>query len=57
MDLGNIIWSLLDNPQVPEPYRNFRDFFISRGMKNEAEAIDHLIKERFGHANDTHLSK
>ncbi len=48
MDLGNIIWSLMANPNTPKPYRVLRDFFAARDMPHEAESVDLLIRERFG---------
>ncbi len=43
----DIIWKLIDKPHTPKPYRMLRDLYIEKGMKDEAESLDWLLKKKY----------
>lgn len=48
MDIGYILANLVKNPFAPRFYRQLKEYFLSISKKNEAEAVDFLLKTRFG---------
>lgn len=53
MNVSEIMHSILDNPDAPQFYRLFQQFYEKNNFIEEANAISHLINSKFekNHAN------
>jgi len=47
MELAQIIFSILEKPEVPRFYRELQSYYITLNMTQEAQAIAHLIEKKF----------
>lgn len=47
MDLLQILLQILDKPNVPKFYKELYNYYKSKNMQNEMEAIHYLIEKKF----------
>jgi hypothetical protein len=47
MDIIKILIEILDKPNVPKFYRELYKYYQSKSMKNEMDAMLHLIEKKF----------
>jgi hypothetical protein len=47
---------VIENPALEKAYREFKNYYASRGMPEQAEAVDTLMRHRFNGTvnNDVH---
>jgi len=48
---------MIDKPFAPKFYKDLQHYYESKGMKNEAEAFEHLAKVRFDDNNSNDNSE
>lgn len=44
---------MINKPFAPKFYKDLQNYYKNKGMQNEADAFEYLMKVRF-HANNTH---
>lgn len=47
MDVFQILLNILDKPSAPKFYRELYNYYKSKNMQNETEAIRYLIENKF----------
>jgi hypothetical protein len=43
----DVLFSLIENPELEKGYRELKNYYELAGMKPEADALAHLISRRF----------
>ena len=44
---------MVEKPFVPKFYKDLQSYYTSKGMKNEANAFEYLLKEKFKNDNSS----
>lgn len=45
--VSSIYLNLIKNPHAPKVYRELRDYYLSKGMKEEAKAFANLLYNKY----------
>lgn len=53
LKLFNLLTDMVEKPFVPKFYKDLQSYYESKGMKNEADAFEYLLKEKFKNDNSS----
>lgn len=53
MQLIEALYKVVENPTSLHNYKNLQQYFQEKGIENVVSALDHLIKVRYGTADNT----
>ncbi len=54
-DIVNLLSQVIEQPYVKKGYVELKKYYILINMKNEADAIEHLIQIRFNETRNIHI--
>lgn len=53
----NILLSILENPFAKKSYKEYKNYLELLGQKEEAEALEYLIQQKFKNVNNSNIDK